>query len=228
MQLKDKITRLEAAGVTEDEICHVLKIPHRAYRKHTALTPSETLSYSCKMEIRHADLVGELTLLDIAALYKTNYNQVHLALYQNVASTPVVTKEAILAHLMEYDNLELTKKTFKLNKKAFTKYLKEIGWAESKGDLRGAIAAFIIKNPDLTYEYISEFFDVSLSTVAKIAIENKIVRQEQNRLKWQEVLDYAATNGVTSAAKHFGISRTIIYYHRKKQNENSLSLNENK
>lgn len=218
MHLKDKIARLEEAALTEDEICLALDIPHRAYRKHCSATPSQTLSYNCKMEIRHADLVGEYSLNDIARLYKTTYNQVHLALYQNIATNPIVTSDAVLAHLMEHDDIEKTKKAFKLTKKAMQEYLKEFGWVETKTDLRPQLAAHIIDNPEDTYDTIAKLFGVSMSTVAKVAAENKIRRQEQNRKKWQEVLDYAAQHGVTSAARYYNTSRTIIYYHRKRQN----------
>lgn len=215
--IKDKIHRLEQTRMTETEIVQTLKISHLAYRKHCHRVPAEVLSASCKEEIKHTELTEEHTLVEIARLYRTSYSQVHMALYQKFAKRPEVSADAILAHLLKTDNTERTRKYFSLGKEQFSRYLKEIGWLDERAMDLQKIANFIEDNPDMTYEDIAKYYGTSKSFIAKVARDHGVVRQEQNKHDWAEVLQHAQDYSIAAAASHYNVSRTAIYYHRNKK-----------
>lgn len=218
MNIKVKINNLELTALTETEIVTALGITHLVYRRHCYRVPAEVLSSSCKTEIKHCTLQDEHTLIEIARLYRTTYSQVHIALYQKFSHRPAPTDDRVLAHLIEHDSLELTRAHFGITKKDFPQYLRSVGWLDTTdtGKRAALIARDIIASPEVPYRSLAHKHGVSEGYVAKVAHDNHISRQKQGRTDWPDILVYAHTHGIASAARHYNVSRPSIYYHINK------------
>lgn len=223
MSIKDKIHRLENAGLDEDIIVSTLCISHLVYRRYCFRDVDRKLTASCKREVYYSELREDHTLVEIAHLYKTTYAQIHGALYKRILDRPEPTHEAVLQHLIAHDDKEATRKHFGIARRDYPQYLRAVGWeiTPDAQQISRIVAAFIKNNPGMTYTEIAERFSLSKGYVARIAASNGIKRQQQNTQEWPLIVAYARAHSVSSAASHYGVSRTNIYYHMKKEEKDA-------
>lgn len=224
MSLKQKITRLEKARLSENDIVQILGITHLAYRRNISV-PTERLPQGARAELYYSDIREDTPLKTLAKLYRTTYSQMHSALYNKPSRKQVYSRDKALAHLQKHDSIELLAEDFGITKKALPHVLKELGWHTTAeptpltSPLAMSVLHAIELYPEYTYEQIADSCSCARSYVTIIAKSHGISRQDQRQQDWSAVLAYAKENSIVATAAHFDVSRAAIYYHKNKENK---------
>jgi len=223
--MRNKIRRLEDAGITEDVIVETLQTTHKNVRRKLR-DPKELLTPSCRAEMQQFDDY-ETTDKVIAAQYRTSVTQAHQARYNPLPRTALPTEDQVLMAWHEgHNTVKAIAKHVGSQEKPVRKILEDHGYADPPRKTtvtRGVRPAMLAKiMAGLSYTVIAAEFDCSVSAVSELARANGYGRQVQrknNMLAWPEILEYAAEHTVTEAAQKYNVERSNIYYHRSKDDD---------
>lgn len=206
--------RLEAAGLTEEQILDVLDdmqlAPTYLKVRRAMLHPTEKLSQGCREEIYYGD--QSRTLQDEAVRYRTTE--------QIVANARILrrkSREKTLPTEVELRSmLPLSGSARQL--------AKDIGCTlahvyDTLGLRRSSTqepAVLRLLATGMTHEYIAHHLDMPRATVTAINGRHNVTRKNKKHSDWPSILKAAEDTSVAEAARQYGVTRANIYYHRKK------------
>jgi len=221
MSNREKIHRLEAAGVDETTIAQVLQAELNAEHPYAEIRsklrkPQERLSSGARQELFYNADLGSSTA-ELIRKYRTTAAEVYKA--TRIARARKDRPEAYLV-IEAYKRLGTLSETMQeldTSKRHVTRILRDAGLMASLSSHDEPMILRLLQ-AGVTYQEIHETVGTNTGVIGRIARANGLGRQIQrkNMDNWPEILEYARAHNVSEAARKYNVERSNIYYHRKK------------
>ena len=223
MSNREKIHRLEAAGVDETTIAQVLQAELNAEYPYAEIRsklrePQERLSSGARQEIFYTADLGA-TPSSLMRMYRTTAAEVYKATRIARARKDRPEASLVIETYKRLGTLSETIQELDTSKRHVTSILREAGLMASLSSHDEPMILRLLQ-AGVTYQEIHETVGTNTGVIGRIARANDLGRQKQRKnmstATWTEVLEYARTHNVSEAARKYNVERSNIYYHRKK------------
>jgi len=223
MSNREKIHRLEAAGVDETTIAQVLQAELNAEYPYAEIrsklrNPQEHLSSGARQEIFYNADLGSSTA-ELIRKYRTTAAEVYKATRIARARKDRPVASLVIEAYKRLGTLSETMQELDTSKRHVTGILREAGLMVTLSSHDEPMILRLLQ-AGVTYQEIHETVGTNTGVIGRIARANGLGRQKQRKnmstATWTEILEYAEEHNVSEAARKYSVERSNIYYHRKK------------
>lgn len=226
MSNREKIRRLEQAGVDETTIVNTLRAalhPERPYAevRSKLKSPAAELSSGARSEIYY-ETSYEHTPAELQRMYRISATEAYKAKHVPRKRKDRPEASVVIEAYKRLGTLAETLQELDTSKRHVTAVLSQAGLLSSRSAPDEAEILRLV-TAGLTYQEIAESSGLSASTVGRLARAAGMTRQKQRKnmaaQEWEEILQYAEDTTVAEAARKYNVERSNIYYHRKKKDD---------
>ena len=219
--IKDQAKALLLQGYSEDQVCEVLRLSHKRFRR--LLGSDGTMTYGAAQELIHRD--SDITAVKAAELYQVPVNEIVKARRGTI--TQEYTEENFIWFVLKDSSKspqELAakaKKRFGISIAEARDNLVRLNLAEAKKKpsfLKPMIIDALLSE-ELSQAEIAAQFKCQPSYVSMLASElngGPKIHKTQGT-DWPAVFEYLKTHNKSETAAHFGVSRAAINYQLNKK-----------
>ena len=224
MSNREKIRRLEQAGVNETTIVNTLQAtlhPERPYAevRSKLKSPAAELSSGARNEIYY-ETSYEYTPAELQRMYRISTAEAFKAKHVARKRKDRPEASAVIEAYERLGTLSETIQELNTSKRHVTTILSQAGIISSRL-IPDEVMILRLVSAGMTYQEIADSSGLSEGTVGRVARAAGITRQKQranmSAQEWAEILQYAEDTTVSEAARKYNVERSNIYYHRSKQ-----------
>ncbi len=221
MSTREKIRRLEAAGVDESMIFSVLEAELHRERPYAEIrsklkNPAPQLSSGARQEVYHEASHTHMPA-ELERMYRTIPAEIYKAKHISRARRDRPEANLVLEAYSRLGTMSETTQELNTSKRHVVGILRVAGILPTHS-VHDEPMILRLLQAGITYQEIHETVGTNTGVIGRIARANGLGRQKQRKnmseATWTEILEYAEEHGVSEAARKYNVERSNIYYHR--------------